>query len=152
MHAVIGAFDNSTQARRAMDLLVQAGFDPGDVHFEQGTPDLASGNRGLDTGHRRKGITGFLASLFTSEDQANTGHAHTFQEAVRRGSSLVLVDAREERDAERACTILHEAGAVDVDERAKQWRTEGWSGTAGTGHPLDRGGVRVLPHAGSKQT
>jgi len=149
MQAVIGAFDDRTQAERAVQRMVEAGFARDEVHLEQHEPQLASGNRGQDTGERRTGgIMGFLASLFTSEDQANTGHAHNYEEAARRGSSVVVVKASDAARAEQACAILHEAGAVDVDERVRQWRAQGWSGGAAGGldpHPLDRGGVRVFP-------
>ncbi|MEJ7929812.1 hypothetical protein WG922_07500 [Ramlibacter sp. AN1015] len=149
MQAVIGAFDDRAHAARAQEQLVEAGFAPGDIHLERHEPQLASGNRELDTAERRSGgIAGFLASLFTSEDQANTGHAHNYEEAARRGSTVLVVRAADGSLAERACAILHEAGAVDVDERVRQWRTDGWSGAAGgpsAAHPLDRGGVRVFP-------
>ncbi|TFZ01322.1 hypothetical protein [Ramlibacter rhizophilus] len=147
MQAVIGAFDQRADAQRALDRLVEAGIARSDIHLEQHEAELASGNRGLDeSAPRRKGIAGFLASIFTSEDQANTGHAHTYEEAARRGSTVLVVHARDERQAELAASVLHESDAVDVDERSRQWAAEGWSGSAAGGsHPLDRGGVRVLP-------
>ena len=144
MHTVIGAFDDRTQAQRALDRLVQSGIDPGNVHIEQQEPQAGGAPQREakveDQGSRR----GFFASLFGMEDQANTGHAHTYDEAVRRGSSVVVVDAQDEAQAELACGLLHEAGAVDVDERAQQWQASGWqppgqqqadSGATGQGMP-----------------
>lgn len=154
MQAVIGAFDNAARVQQALDRLEAAGFDPEDIHVErQDSPTLSSGNRGIEAdpqaaGKRHTGIAGFFASLFTSEDQANTGHAHTYEEAVRRGSSVVVVNTDDDAQAERACAILHEVGAVDVDERSRQWVADGWhagQGGAAGSHPLDRGGVRVFP-------
>jgi hypothetical protein len=150
MYAVIGAFDNQAQAQDAANALVQAGFDRGAVHLEHeahaavGTQAQAQPGTG-----RHTGILGFLQSLFTTEDQANTGHAHTYEEALRRGSTVLMVNARDDAEATRACTLLHEAGAVDVDERARQWRSEAGDsnvqGAAPARHPLDRAGVRVFP-------
>lgn len=150
MYAVIGAFDNQPQAQEAADALVQAGFDREALHLEHEAHAAAGTQAQAGTG-RHTGILGFLQSLFTTEDQANTGHAHTYQEALRRGSTVLMVNARDDAEATRACTLLHEAGAVDVDERARQWRSEAGDTNvpraAPARHPLDRGGVRVFPRA-----
>lgn len=142
MQTVIGAFDDRTAAQRAVDRLVQAGIDRQDVHLEQRDPSLESGAQPQrQSGHGSSGIGGFFSSLFGSEDQANTGHAHTYDEAVRRGSTVVVVDADNEQQADQACEILHELGAVDVDERSQQWRSEGWTGGAATGAAIPTGGM-----------
>jgi len=167
MLRVIGAFDDGDRARRAVDRLLQSGFDRQDVHVEQHDP---SDERSTTHERGAAGISGFFARLLGGEDQANTGHAHTYEEAVRRGSCVVVVDAQDERQADEAASCLHELGAVDVDERAVQWRSDGRAGAAApatgerTGtmpepegardlaqqrnasrHSLDRGGVRVVP-------
>lgn len=134
MHTVIGAFDDRAQAQRAVDRLVQSGIDREDVHIEQQDGGGQSGTSNWDGQEReiaadkKGGIGGFFSSLFGMEDNANTGHAHTYDEAVRRGSSVVVVDADNDQQAEQAATLLQELGAVDVDERAQQWRAQGWTG------------------------
>ena len=55
-------------------------------------------------------------------------------------------------EADRAEQILNEAGAVDIDEKAAEWRKEGWTGgmakamgaTAGTAATLEAGATRKL--------
>jgi stress response protein YsnF len=132
MLTVIGAFDDRAQAQRAVDQLVQRGFDRSDVHIEQqeGTatttratthdndPRPESGGGG--------GMGGFFSSLFGG-GESHHEQASTYHEAVQRGSSVVVVDARDDEQAEQAVECLHELGAVDVDERAQQWRASGWA-------------------------
>ena len=136
MQTVIGAFDDRAQAQRAVDRLVQEGIDRGDVHIEQHDGTVAStGSSQTQADHGGAGGIGhFFASLFgTDDDQTHEAHANTYSEAVRRGSSVVVVDAKDDSTAERAVTCLHEAGAMDVDERAQQWRKEGWTGGTAMG-------------------
>jgi stress response protein YsnF len=147
MQTIIGAFDDRAQAERAVESLLQRGFSREEVHVER---QEAAQN----TGTREGGIAGFFASLFGDED-ATRYHADTYDEAVRRGSSVVVVDARDEQQAEQAAACLHELGAFDVDERTRQWRSEGWKGSEGVlsvvqedlkvgKRSFDRGGVRVV--------
>jgi uncharacterized protein (TIGR02271 family) len=132
---VIGAFDDRRSAERAVEKLVKAGCDRGDVHIEPAdggamqtgsaatTPSDASRvdeDRGVmaSIGH-------FFASLF-GEDDDSRRHVNRYSEAVHRGNAVVVVDAANDEEAEHAATLLHEAGAIDVDERAEQWRSQGW--------------------------
>ena len=153
MQTIIGAFDDRAQAERAVEALLQRGFSREDVHVERQEAVQ-------DTGEREGGIAGFFASLFGDEDSTRY-HADTYDEAVRRGSSVVVVDARDEQQAEQAAACLHELGAFDVDERARQWRSEGWTGKEGVlnvvqedlkvgKRSLDRGGVRVVQRVSEK--
>jgi hypothetical protein len=72
------------------------------------------------------GIGGFFSHLFGGGEKHHE-HASTYHEAVQRGSSVVVVDARDEAQAEQAVECLHQLGAINVDERAQQWRASGWS-------------------------
>jgi stress response protein YsnF len=140
MQTVISAFDDYQTAQRAVERLVDAGFDRDDVHVQQGMssgPSSATGgtsNTGSGTVYQDEdrgilsSIGHFFASLFGQDDDVRTGQAGTYAEAVKRGSSVVVVDAQTEEQAERAANLMQEMGAVDVDERAHQWRQTGWTG------------------------
>jgi hypothetical protein len=69
------------------------------------------------------GIIGTLMSKGVPEDQA-----HAYAEGVRRGGTLITVHAQDDTMAQRAQRLLKRHGAVDIDERARQWKSEGWSG------------------------
>jgi uncharacterized protein (TIGR02271 family) len=51
----------------------------------------------------------------------------TFEESLRRGS-CVLTASVDDEYADEAIARLERAGAVDLDQREAQWRTEGWTG------------------------
>jgi hypothetical protein len=141
MQTVISAFDDYHTAQRAVERMVDAGFDRDDVHVQgmstgasgmagstgstttAGAPECRDEDRGIlsSIGH-------FFASLFGQDGDVRMGPAGTYAEAVKRGGSVVLVDVQTEDQADRAARLMHEMGAVDVDERAQRWRQTGWTG------------------------
>jgi uncharacterized protein (TIGR02271 family) len=169
MHTVISVFDDRATAQRALDSLVDAGFQREDLHIEQGgTQDtLASDGTASDVRDRgsMSNFGHFFSSLFGQDEPRHSG---TYSEAVRRGSAVLVLDAADEAQAERAASMLHDLGAVDVDERAKEWRASGWkddddlrTGKQGVmdvvqeelqvgKRSLDKGGVRVVQRVSEK--
>jgi hypothetical protein len=175
METVIGAFDDRHAAKRAVERLVQSGFAREDVHIEHGAEAgaMQDGGTGSGTQDRWQGMEAEVAidrNLLSSIGQFFTrlfgqdhpsGHVGVYSEAVRRGSTVVVVDAADEQQAAQAASLLHELGAIDIDERTSQWRAGGWAGsqpsrstTGGVGaeqeelklgtRDVDRGGVRVV--------
>lgn len=134
MQTVISVFDDYQTAQRAVEHLVDAGFDRDDVHVQQGGSIQGAGATTTSTSYTSdeedrgvlSSIGHFFASLFGQDNPS--GHSGTYAEAVKRGSSVVVVDAQDEQQAERASNLMHELGAVDVDERSRAWRQEGWTG------------------------
>ena len=60
--------------------------------------------------------------------------AETYAEGVRRGGTLVTVQA-DDGMADRIIALMQRGGAIDLDERAEGWRAQGWTGgTAGEPH------------------
>jgi|GEM_PF-1858704 len=59
--------------------------------------------------------------------------AEAYMEGVRRGGNLIVVRAEDE-PAERAGEIL-KRGAVDVADRERRWREQGWAGYDRTAAP-----------------
>ena len=64
-----------------------------------------------------------LARMFNGVPEE---HAHYYAEGVRRGGTLVTVNADDAR-ADMAYSIMQRHGAVDVNERGAEWRSSGWS-------------------------
>jgi hypothetical protein len=93
---------------------------------------IISGLVGAGIGGAAGGIVGALANSGISEDRAGA-----YAEGVRRGGTLVLVDAPEEAVA-RAEDVMVEHGVVDIDERITAWRDEGWSGFESEAAPYTR--------------
>lgn len=129
MQTVIAAFENRGHAERAREQLVRRGFERDDVHIEQQDSTSATPTQGATQRHGASGIAGFFEHLFGGEDEYQR-QGSTWNEAVRRGSAVVVIDVQDEARATEVIAVLHESGAIDVDERARQWRSEGWTGGA----------------------
>jgi hypothetical protein len=84
---------------------------------------LAAAFAGAGVGAVTGGLIGGLTRLGVPESEA-----HYYAEAVRRGGILVTVAADTEAQADKALAILRRGGAVDIDERATQWKKQGWKG------------------------
>lgn len=67
------------------------------------------------------GLIGALTDAGVPEE-----HAHYYAESVRRGSTLVAVNARDEM-ANRAAAIMRSHGAVDIDQRGAEFRAAGFN-------------------------
>ncbi len=80
---------------------------------------LAAALAGALTG----GLIGGLTRLGVPEQQAQY-----YAEAVRRGGILITVAADNAAQADTALAVLKRRGAVDIDERAAQWKKQGWKG------------------------
>jgi hypothetical protein len=69
------------------------------------------------------GLIGGLVSRGVPKEDA-----HVYAEGLRRGGTLIMVEAKNDQEADRVAQTLARHGVVDVKERAAQWRGDGWSG------------------------
>ena len=152
MHTVIGAFDDRHHAAQALERLRDAGFTRDRMYLQtRERPETAS-RAGAVTADQSHGFFHSLSSLF-SDLFGTAGDFGEYAEAIRRGGTVVVVDAPDDAAAEKARGVLERAdGLVDMDERVSQWRTEGWSGGAeaqapGQAVPRDASGTAVPPGA-----
>lgn len=83
---------------------------------------IAAALAGAGAGAVAGGLIGGLTDLGVSET-----HAGYYAEAVRRGGALVTVRADESR-ADQAEQIIRRHGAYDIEDRALQWKSAGWTG------------------------
>ncbi|MCC3160806.1 YsnF/AvaK domain-containing protein [Hymenobacter sp. 15J16-1T3B] len=114
---VIGMFDDANQARQAAQQLESVGVtrDHIDISAQGASAEATRAQADND------GISGFFRSLFNSDDEVER-----YSSVARRGA-MVTVHADTSQEAERARDVLDRCGAVDVDERAQQYRS-GWMG------------------------
>ncbi len=84
---------------------------------------IAAALTGAGLGAVTGGLIGGLTNLGVPEEEA-----HYYAEGVRRGGILVTVAAESEAQAERAVHIMKRHGAADIDERATEWKRQGWKG------------------------
>jgi hypothetical protein len=117
MQTLISVFDDRANARKAVDRLMRAGFGHQDIHLREGGGEEARNtDRGvLDSlGH-------FFVSLF-GEDRGEAT-ARSYRKSIHDGHSVVLVDAHDDGEAETAAVILHEQGAIEVDDQETEGGT-----------------------------
>jgi uncharacterized protein (TIGR02271 family) len=84
---------------------------------------LAAGLAGAGIGAVAGGLVGALTNMGVPEEEARY-----YAEGVRRGGTLVTVNCPDGASTERAASIMRRHGAVDINERAEQWKQQGWSG------------------------
>lgn len=111
-------FDSRSDAESAVERVKDAGVSTDAIRLLPGfeadgsTANVASDDR-----------TGFWAKLedwfFPDEDRA------TYAEGLRRGGFLVSVQV-DDASYESVHKILDDEGSINMDERADNWRTEGW--------------------------
>jgi uncharacterized protein (TIGR02271 family) len=117
---------------------------------------IAAALAGAGIGAVAGGIIGALTNIGVPEEEA-----HYYAEGVKRGGTVITVHARDDRTADCAAQVMRQHGAVDIEQRADQWRQEGWSGRAVEGEEVipvtkeelavgkrevRQGGVRVYAH------
>jgi stress response protein YsnF len=148
MQTILATFDNEQSAREAVDELLTEGFARANVHLQSGslpgeTRPATGSNNGI-----MSAVGHFFSNLFESSDHERAG---VYSEAVRRGGTVVAVDVQTQADEDKAQALLARFGSVDVDERAAQWKNEGWKGFDAGAAPMSdeertaqRGSVPVV--------
>jgi len=135
---VIGIFDNTTEAQQALQQLISAGISQdridistpgtsGSTTSDYNTSSSTSGS--YNNNDDDDSVGKFFRNLFGSDDDDNY---RTYSEVGRRGS-IITVHANSAQEAQSAARILDEYGAVDVDERATQYRSQATTDTATSG-------------------
>jgi uncharacterized protein (TIGR02271 family) len=107
---VIGLFDNDIEAQNVVTDLVNSGFRSEEV---RSVAAAAQGESAPDLSP--------YPDLSIPEAEA-----HSYAEGVRRGGTLVTVQAADDK-ADLAAEILERHGAIDIDRRTAEWRQGGWS-------------------------
>jgi stress response protein YsnF len=137
-HTVIGVFENSADANKAIEKLTKNGFSRSAIDIsENDTNERATTDAAYE---EEDGFTRFFNNLFGNDDRSKY-----YSEVSRRSSSLVTVHANSNEEAHRAASILDEYGAVDFDERAAQY---GYKGDVRSGddlHSKNRDSSATIP-------
>jgi uncharacterized protein (TIGR02271 family) len=102
-------------------LLVGAGFTVVPVAGIVLAGPIAGAIAGAATGAAAGGILGALVGMGIPKE-----HADVYAEGVRRGGTLVTVQAANDSEEARARDILDRDGAVDIEERGAAYRAEGF--------------------------
>ncbi|HEY1024869.1 MAG TPA: hypothetical protein VGE26_06870 [Sphingobacteriaceae bacterium] len=110
--AVIGIFDSATEAQDAVRQLENRGITRDHVDITERTIMDTDRDEGIG-----ESISNFFSNLFGNDDSARN-----YSEVAKKGCTVtVYTDTHNE--AEDVADILDDCGAIDVDERASQYRS-----------------------------
>ena len=116
---VVGLFNSTSEAQRATEQLLAAGFMPGSLRLA--TPDTLRAQHlpapvlDAPTDSLENGVVRFFTNLFSgNENDAAQAHAA----ATHADSAVLTAQAATEAEAEHARRLLDAAGAVDVYKQA----------------------------------
>lgn len=135
VHTLIGVYENYSQAQGALDALVASGFDRSDLELSpaessaearQATLSTASSAEGTEERSFGSGVRNFFNHMFGGSDEYRE-HADVYSEAIRRGHYLLTVHADDETESAQATQVMNRFSPVNIDERAAQWKSRGWS-------------------------
>jgi uncharacterized protein (TIGR02271 family) len=114
---VTGLFDVEQEAKRAQGALQAIGIAPSQIHLtHQGESHTASASEG-NWWDRLKETFG------VGVHQDDLPYYH---EGLRRGGTLVSVQANESR-ADEVAGMFADHNAVDIDTRGNEWKSAGWN-------------------------
>src|SRR4029434_256211 len=126
---LVALYDTCTDAERVVQELLQDGFTRSEVHL------ALDHTEGCETPHAAVEWDSASESESVFETLVDLGvpheEAHAYDEGVRRGGALVVVESSDDR-AERGMAILQRLHPVDIHARTTQGRQAGWTGTAAT--------------------
>lgn len=124
-HTVVGVYDDYSDAEKAVQALVAAGFQRSDMQL---TPESAESTTPVSEQQHEvsSSVSGFFRSLFGTDEHKE--HHDVYAESVRRGSFVLKVDADTAEEADRALGIMERFNAIDIDDRAGYWKKQGWTG------------------------
>lgn len=132
MQSIIATFNDNPKAQDAIEKLVEQGFDRSSIQLQSAAAKAPSPSQAKPSLMDPFGFASVFSTLFGAGE---TSEAGKYAEAVRRGNSVVVLEAEDEQ-VEEAVTLMQELGAVDLDERAARWESQGWTGFDADARPL----------------
>ena len=115
-HTLVAVFDNSTDARNAMEELLASGFSRSDVRLSNdASTDTTAASASASDGEQSFGdsIKNFFSDLFGSD---STERSSMYSDAVSRGNCVLTVTTQSEPEVERAADVVEAHGPIDIDE------------------------------------
>jgi uncharacterized protein (TIGR02271 family) len=117
IRTVTALYESRAAAERARAQLMQLPL-PADaveiIEQDNSLQDAAA------AGHHGRGLWARIKDMFLPDEDREI-----YEEGIRRGGFLLYARA-EDNDVDRVIAILDASGPIDIDERQKQWASEGW--------------------------
>lgn len=117
---ITALYDSRSDAEAARARLTAGSIDADNVRIVDQRGMVASGS--ASSSSSGGGIWSSLKNMSIPQEDR-----HTYEEAMRRGAALLCVSV-DDNNIDRAIDLLDQTGSVDVDERERDWKSEGWAG------------------------
>ena len=145
MPNVIGVFEDSSQARQAIERMTKDRVAADRIGL------LARDDERDTTKARKGGLVGTLSELGVPREEAAG-----YDEQVRHGKTLVTVRTANETEAARVANLMEVEGAVEVEgagERGNEEAAPGYEGARADEEENRKSSSRerVAPHAGDRR-
>ena len=139
-NTIVGLFEDRTEAQRAQSEIVSLNIPIGDTKvFDQSAAPAESEGAGASD-------QGWWDSFKEAIGFGGSDEGSYYEEGLRRGGVLVSVRAEDDL-IDQVAEIMDAHGALDIDERAEQWRSSGW-----TPQPLTTGAAGGASTSGSRSS
>lgn len=122
-HTVVGIFDSASEAQTAVNQLQQNGFNEENIDYTPGKTGSYSESANTHEDDNENGITRFFKNLFGDDDES------TRYSRVAENGYVVSVYTTSEEEADNARNIMDQYGAVDVDEKDREYMSKNMTGT-----------------------
>ena len=122
---VISVYDDPARALSAKNELIASGFSSRNVQLNP-DPDQATKKEAHESAVNAS-IGNFFRSFFFGVGDKST-LSHIYADAVRRGSSVLIVNTESDAQLARAKEIVGHHDPVDMEERSSHWIQQGWRG------------------------
>ena len=120
---VTAFFDTRAAATKAEANVIASGVPASMVSVVEGNDPNRAGAATMTTSTSQEGgFWGSVKNMFAPEEDK-----HAYAEGLSRGGYLLTAHT-DEAHYDRVIDILDDEGAVDMNERETQWKSEGWSG------------------------
>jgi uncharacterized protein (TIGR02271 family) len=133
---ITAMFDTRADADAGKQRLLDADIDADNVRVHDQS-HVGDASRGYST-DQDPGMWASIKNAFLPDEDR-----HTYEEGVRRGGFLLTADVDED-EVDDAVRVLESSNSIDIDERAGQWRSQGWDypGKGATGAGMAGGAMR----------
>ncbi len=141
---VFGIFDKSSEAQNAVKNLLDQGFSESAIDVrktreEQNAARSEEHTKSKSNEWNSDGYRNFFSNLFTDNDE----EARTYSEVASRGS-VVTVHTTSPEESERAAQVLDRFGAIDANERARDYRSKEATGATNKSRTADSDSIPVI--------
>jgi uncharacterized protein (TIGR02271 family) len=133
-YTVVGIFDSKTEARQAMNELVQKGFVEENIDISEGnytdnTMQSTTTNSATDS---NTGIGDSVGNFFSNLFSDDNTRAQNYTNVARNSEAILTVQADSQERAKQVAEVFDRNGAIDVDDRSTQYQQGSQTNFTGT--------------------